>query len=114
MKKFLLLLSVFSTAVFADYGCYNSREVSYLATELARESGQVAQGGRWSRYGNRFADGARRLAGAAMELAEGSDSGADCRWLEGLFFERVEPAFRDLMEDARGPGRDEDLRDIDR
>jgi hypothetical protein len=117
MKKFLLLLSLFSIGVFADHGCFNSREVSYLSTELARESRQMAQGGRWTRHGNRFADEARRLARAAKELAEAANFGTNCKRLERMFFERVEPAFRDLMQEARGPRRDDnndDLRDIRR
>lgn len=117
MKKFLLLLSLFSIAAFADHGCYNSREVSYKATELAREAKQMAHGGRFSRHGHRFIQEANRLAWAAWGLAQAATSGMECRRLERRFHERVEPAFKHLMQEVRGHRRDDyhdDLRDISR
>jgi hypothetical protein len=117
MKKFLLLLSLFSTAVFAAPGCYNSREVSYLSTELARESRQIVQGGRFSRRGDRLTAEAKRLAWAAWELSQAATAGFPCRRLEGLFHEKVEPAFKDLMQLVRGPRREdhtEEIKDIRR
>ena len=126
MKKLLLFLTLFSMPVISafawpnlsDYrGCRNSDQISYQAQDLARESRQLAQAG-YGRYGNRFADEARRLARASRELAQTArDGGVGCRMLERMFYERVEPAFRDLMEEARGPRRDDvngDLRDIRR
>jgi hypothetical protein len=117
MKKFLLLLSLFSTAVFAAPGCYNSKEVNYLSTELARESRQLVQAGRFSRHGNQFTVVAKRLAWAAWELAQAATVEAPCRSLERLFYEKVAPAFKDLMEEVRGPRREdhtEEIKDIRR
>jgi hypothetical protein len=117
MKKFLLLLSLFSTAVFAAPGCYNSREVTYLSTELARESRQIVQNGRFSRHGDRFITVAKRLAWAAWELVQAAKAEAPCRSLERIFYEKVDPAFKDLMQNVRGPRREdhtEDIKDIRR
>lgn len=119
MKKLLLFLTLFSTSVFAYpemRECRNSDQIAYQAQELARESRQLAQGGRGP-WGNRFADEARRLARSSRELAQAAMSYTNCRMLGRMFMERVEPAFRDLMDEARGPRRDgtnDDLRDIRR
>ncbi len=126
MKKlmlFLTFLSVPFVSVFAERYCRNGEQIAYQASELARESRQLAQTG-WGRngrfggrYGNRFADEARRLAHASRQMAQSARYGADCRDLFRMFYQSVEPAFRNLMEEARGPVNPEyndDLRDIRR
>lgn len=116
MKKLLLFLTLFSTTVFAEHGCYNSREISYLASELSREAGQLAQYGRGP-WGSRFSDEARRLAQSSRELAQSARQGFSCHMLGRIFSGRVEPAFRDLLQEARGPRRpdvNDDLRHIRR
>ncbi len=122
MKKllfFLTLLAMPLVSVFAYpelRDCRNSDQIGYQAQELARESRQLAQGG-YGRFGNRFADEARRLARASRELAQAARAYTNCQMLKRMFMERVEPAFRDLMQEARGGRRDDtndELRDIRR
>jgi len=126
MKKFLLFLTLFSTAAFAYPNlpgnfefrdCRNSDQIGYQAQDLARETRDLLQRGRRGPRGNRFADEARRLMRASTELAQAARGRTNCRMLMRMFTERVEPAFRDLMQEARGPRRDDandELRDIRR
>jgi hypothetical protein len=126
MKKLLIFLTLFSSAAFAypnfpgNYefrDCRNSDQIGYQAQDLARETRDLLQRGGRGPRGNRFSDEARRLMRASMDLAQAARGRTNCRMLMRMFDERVEPAFRDLMAEARGPGRDDandELRDIRR
>jgi hypothetical protein len=125
MKKLLIFLTLFSSAAFAYPNlpgnfefrdCRNSDQIGYQAQDLARETRDLLQRGRGPR-GNRFADEARRLMRASMDLAQAARGRTNCRMLMRMFNERVEPAFRDLMAEVRGPRRDDandEVRDIRR
>jgi hypothetical protein len=115
MKKLLLLFALFSISSFADHGCRNKQQIAYQAKELARETRELIDRGH-GRHGDRFADEARRLAKASWELGQAARGNSKCRLLTRMFTERVEPAFRDLMDEIRRPGRggrdrDDDYRD---
>ena len=133
MKRILLFMTLLSMpliSVFADHDrdrdpgrdhdrdhgrwCRNAEQISYQAAELARETRQLSQVGRgW--WGNRWSDEARRLEWASMDLSIAARNGNDCRNLERMFSQSVEPAFRNLQEEVRGPRREDmnrELRDV--